>query len=113
LNFTRSAAMELVRHGIRVNSLTPTATDPSESIECAARWGRKAPDPEQLRRLKHAFKPFRERVAKQQLPSPRDYAQAAVFLASDDAAMITGTDLRVDAGALAQYWAWDPSSKKQ
>src|SRR6202161_4920156 len=40
LNFTRSAAMELVRHGIRVNSITPTATDPSESIERAARWGR-------------------------------------------------------------------------
>ena len=29
LNFTRSAAMELVRHSIRVNSITPTATDPS------------------------------------------------------------------------------------
>ena len=29
LNFTRSAAMELVGHGIRVNSLTPTATDPA------------------------------------------------------------------------------------
>ena len=33
LNFTRSAAMELAKHGIRVNSLTPTATDPSESSE--------------------------------------------------------------------------------
>ncbi len=22
--------------------------------------------------------------------------------------MITGIDLRVDAGAIAQYWAWDP-----
>ncbi len=40
LNFTRSAAMELVAHGIRVNSLTPTATDPAESLERAARWGR-------------------------------------------------------------------------
>ena len=29
LNFTRSAAMELVGYGIRVNSLTPTATDPA------------------------------------------------------------------------------------
>ena len=26
-------------------------------------------------------------------------------------AMITGIDLRVDAGAIAQYWAWDPSDK--
>ncbi len=111
LNFTRSAAMELIPHGIRVNSLTPTATDPSESLERAARWGRRAPDPEQVDRLKQAFKPFRDRIAMQHLPSPHDYAQAAVFLASDDAAMITGTDLRVDAGAVAQYWAWDPSSR--
>ena len=42
------------------------------------------------------------------LPGPADYARAAVFLASDDAAMITGTGLRVDAGGLARYWRWDP-----
>jgi len=35
LNFTRSVAMELVPYGIRVNSLTPTATDPSEGLERA------------------------------------------------------------------------------
>ncbi|HVA79064.1 MAG TPA: SDR family NAD(P)-dependent oxidoreductase [Candidatus Binataceae bacterium] len=108
LNFTRSAAMELVAHGIRVNSLTPTATDPSESIERAARWGRQVNNPAEFRR---AFEPFRTRVPMQRLPSPRDYGHAAVFLASDDSAMITGTDLRVDAGAIARYWAWDPSGK--
>jgi NAD(P)-dependent dehydrogenase (short-subunit alcohol dehydrogenase family) len=108
LNFTRSAAMELVTHGIRVNSLTPTATDPSESLERAARWGRKVPPADQL---KQAFEPFRTRVPMQKLPSPSDYGRAAVFLASDDAAMITGTDLRVDAGAIARYWAWNPSDK--
>jgi|SRR5271166_6552521 len=110
LNFTRSAAMELIAHGIRVNSLTPTATDPSESFERAARWGRKVANDDQL---KQAFEPFRTRVAMQKLPSPHDYGQAAVFLASDDALMITGTDLRVDAGAIAQYWAWDPSENKR
>ena len=31
LNFTRSVAMELAEHGIRVNSLTPTATDAAEA----------------------------------------------------------------------------------
>ena len=46
INFTRSAAMELVRHGIRVNSLTPTATDPSESFDRAERWGRAVSRPE-------------------------------------------------------------------
>ena len=40
INFTRSAAMELVGHGIRVNSLTPTATDRSKSFDRAERWGR-------------------------------------------------------------------------
>ena len=109
LNFTRSAAMELVSHGIRVNSLTPTATDPSESLERATRWGRKTPDPV---RLRQAFEPFRSRVAMQKLPGPSDYGRAAVFLASDDSGMITGMDLRVDAGAIAQYWAWDPARKE-
>jgi NAD(P)-dependent dehydrogenase (short-subunit alcohol dehydrogenase family) len=107
INFTRSAAMELVRHGIRVNSLTPTATDPSESFDRAERWGRAVIRPEGLA---DRMKAFRSRVPMQKLPRPSDYGHAAVFLASDSAAMITGTDLRVDAGAVARYWAWDPSS---
>jgi len=110
LNFTRSAAMELVAHGIRVNSITPTATDPAESMERAARWGRAVHA--NTDQLKRAFEPFRLRVPMLKLPSPSDYGRAAVFLASDDAAMITGIDLRVDAGAIAQYWAWDPASKR-
>jgi len=107
LNFTRSAAMELVGHGIRVNSLTPTATDPAESFERATRWGRTVKKPESLDRV---MKPFRTRIPMQKLPVPSDYGHAAVFLASDDARMITGTDLRVDAGAVARYWAWDPAA---
>ena len=35
--------------------------------------------------------------------------RAAAFLASQDASMITGVDLRVDADAVARYWAWEPS----
>jgi NAD(P)-dependent dehydrogenase (short-subunit alcohol dehydrogenase family) len=107
LNFTRSAAMELVQHGIRVNSLTPTATDPTESFARAERWGRQVSPPAQLA---PAMAAYRSRVPMQKLPVPSDYGKAAVFLACDDAAMITGTDLRVDAGAVARYWAWDPSS---
>ena len=44
----------------------------------------------------------------QKLPKPSDYGLAAAFLASDDAAMVTGSDLRIDAGAVGKYWAWDP-----
>jgi NAD(P)-dependent dehydrogenase (short-subunit alcohol dehydrogenase family) len=107
LNFTRSAAMELVSHNIRVNSLTPTATDPAESFERAARWGREPRSPAALAAL---MEPFRRGVPMQKLPKPTDYGLAAAFLVSDDAAMITGTDLRVDAGAVARYWAWDPAA---
>ena len=104
LNFTRAAAMDLVKNGIRVNSLTPTATDVAESHDRAVEWGR--PRPEHRGRLLD----FQKMVPTGELPSPRHYARAAVFLASDDAEMITGFDLRVDAGAIAKYWPWVPSS---
>jgi NAD(P)-dependent dehydrogenase (short-subunit alcohol dehydrogenase family) len=106
LNFTRSVAMELAPYGIRVNSLTPTATDPREGMERAVRWGRPRPS----ERLVQAFEPFRRRVPTQRLPSPSDYGRAVVYLASDDASNVTGTDLRVDSGAVGRYWAWDPST---
>jgi NAD(P)-dependent dehydrogenase (short-subunit alcohol dehydrogenase family) len=106
MNFTRSTAMELAGHGIRVNSLTPTATDPRESDERAQRWGRSVPDGS----ARNAYmESFRLRLPLQKLPVPSDYGKAAVFLAGDDSGMITGTDLRVDAGAVARYWAWDPT----
>ena len=104
LNFTRAAAMDLVKHGIRVNSLTPTATDPEEGIERGVAWGRPRPEP-RARGLD-----FVKMLPMGKLPSPRHYARACVFLASDDAEMITGADLRVDAGAIAKYWPWVPHS---
>lgn len=105
LNFTRSTAMELVKYGIRVVSLTPTATDPSEQYERARRWGRDVTQPEGQQ---EGFNRFAKRIPMQKLPKPSDYGLAAAFLASDDAAMVTGSDLRIDAGAVGKYWAWDP-----
>jgi len=95
--------MDLVKHGIRVNSLTPTATDVEEGLERAAAWGR-APAARGGRLLD-----FARMVPTGTLPSPRHYARAVVFLASDDAEMITGFDLRVDGGAIAKYWPWIPN----
>ena len=105
LNFTRAAAMDLARHGIRVNSLTPTATDTEEGVERAVAWGRPRPE-----RRAGGMLDFLRMVPTGQLPSPRHYARAAVFLASDASEMITGFDLRVDAGAIAKYWPWIPSA---
>ena len=104
LNFTRAAAMDLARHGIRVNSLTPTATDTEEAADRAVAWSRPRPEP-RPRGLD-----FAKMVPMGRLPSPRHYARAVAFLASDDAELITGTDLRVDAGAIAKYWPWIPNA---
>jgi len=105
LNFTRAAAMDLAKHGIRVNSLTPTATDRAEAAERAVAWGRPRPE-----RREGAMLDFQKMVPAGRLPSPRHYARAAVFLASDDAEMVTGFDLRVDGGAIAKYWPWVPNA---
>ena len=110
LNFTRAVAMDLAEYGIRVNSLTPTATDRVEAVARAQRWGVDWPGPRIGSRLAGwpgnpgAGLPLRK------MPSPSHYGKAAAFLASDEAEMITGFDLRVDGGAIAKYWIWDPSS---
>ncbi len=58
--------MELVEYDIRVNSLTPTATDPTESFARAERWGRGVPPAQ----LAAAFAAYRVRVPMQKLPAP-------------------------------------------
>ena len=110
LHFTRCAAMELAEFGIRVNTLSPTGTDPAEGLERAAAWG-------------VMWKPGLQEPARADMssgdqglplgrrPGPRHYARGVVFLASDDAEMITGIDLRVDGGAVSRYWRWNPGTK--
>ena len=111
LNFTRSVAMELAQYGIRVNSLTPTATDRSEGMERAQRWGVEWPGPRLGQRSSGWLADPSTASPLQKLPSPSHYAKAAAFLASDEAEMITGLDLRVDAGAISKYWIWDPGAE--
>ena len=86
-----SAANELIWHGIRVNIIEPGWTDtPGERTwytdETLYHEGAKLP----LGRL----------------ASPEDIGRAAVFLASDAAAYVAGTVLRVDGGAFIQGPAW-------
>jgi len=110
LNFTRSVAMELAPYGIRVNSLSPTGTDPAEGLERARAW-RVSWEAGQGRPPSADTTSGDQGVPLGKRPSPRHYAKGAVFLASDDAEMITGFDLRIDAGTVARYWRWNPGTK--
>lgn len=101
INFTRSVAMELAQHDIRVNGFTPTATQPQDP-ELVAQVGR-------LDRMEGTFTmDFGAQLPMSRLPTPDDYVGAVVFLASDDSRMITGSNITVDAGATAKYWPWQP-----
>ncbi|GAA2897254.1 glucose 1-dehydrogenase [Pseudonocardia halophobica] len=99
INFTRSVAMELAAHRIRVNGFTPTATL------------REGPPPPGPAPAAQGFRmDFRGLHPSGRLPTAADYVPAVVFLASDDAAMITGSNITVDGGATAKYWPWAPGT---
>lgn len=101
INFTRSVAMELAEHRIRVNGFTPTATQPQDP-ELVREVG-------QLGRIEGKFPmDFAGQLPMSRLPTPDDYVGAVVFLASEDSAMITGSNITVDGGATAKYWPWQP-----
>ncbi len=102
VNFTRSAAMELAEYGIRVNNMTPTATQPEDEEALARRAARASSRPQRKHLMEYAAIPLGR------MPKPSDYTPAFVYLASDDSAMVTGTNLSVDGGVLAKYWPWYP-----
>lgn len=102
INFTRSAAMELAPYGIRVNGFTPTSTMPddptlAQGFSAAAASMREADTMD-----------FEGRNPWSRLPTPSDYVAPVVFLASDDSALMTGSNLTIDGGALAKYWPQTP-----
>lgn len=102
INFTRSTAMELAPHGIRVNGFTPTATMPDDPALASA-FSSAIDAMQSAGRMDFAGSNPWER-----LPTPSDYVGSVVFLASDDSALMTGSNVTVDGGALAKYWPQPP-----
>jgi 3-oxoacyl-[acyl-carrier protein] reductase len=84
----KSLALELAPFGVRVVTIAPVAT---ETPMLPAFMGKDKVDDEGMAR-------YRATVPLGRLNQPEDLARAALFLASDDAAMITGTALEVDGG---------------
>ena len=85
---TKTAAVQYAKDGIRVNSVHPGFLPPMRTSKGSA-------DPEWRAKMLRAVPMRREgRV--------EEVANAVLFLASDDASYITGTEIVVDGGYLAQ-----------
>jgi NAD(P)-dependent dehydrogenase (short-subunit alcohol dehydrogenase family) len=85
---TKAMAIDLAPHGIRVNTIGPTFIDTPLTRPF---WDDKAFHADVLRRIKLG-----------RLGTVEDLMGAVVFLASDAAALVTGTSLLVDGGWTAE-----------
>ena len=79
---SRNAALELARHRIRVNTVSPGLTDTPATAGFRAAPGLEAA--------------FMDRIPMRRWGTPDEMASAALFLASDDAGYISGSNLFVD-----------------
>lgn len=109
IQFVRAAAMDLAQYGIRVNSFTPTVTSPDNPELIAIRQASQASRPPSAEgTARRGVVNFSGMIPMREQPTPTDYGYVVSFLASDMARLITGTDFRVDGGALAKYWPYVP-----
>ncbi len=89
INLTRATAVDHAEDGIRINAVCPGHLEAPTSRGGADARARDSGD-------------LRARYPIGRLGRPQDVANAIAFLASDDAAFITGTSLVVDGGYTAQ-----------
>ena len=88
INLTRNMAIKYGQQNVRVNVICPG------TIETPIWQTRMAEDPQIFKKLARWYPLGR-------VGQPKDVAGAALYLASDDAAWVTGTTLTVDGGLMA------------
>ncbi|MDA1189237.1 MAG: glucose 1-dehydrogenase [Chloroflexi bacterium] len=86
--FTKAAAIQYAKENIRVNSIHP--------------GGVVTPMTEQMLSKRRVREAFEAKVPMGRLGMPEEIARGMVFLASDEASYITGAELVIDGGFIAQ-----------
>jgi NAD(P)-dependent dehydrogenase (short-subunit alcohol dehydrogenase family) len=95
VGLTRTLAIEVGRYGVRVNLISPGFVDgPRLDWVMEAQAAGRGIDTDQVRAE------FESEAALGRLTHPEDIARVAVFLASDEAAAITGADINVNSGVV-------------
>lgn len=92
-SLVQTMAIELAVHGIRVNCISPGPTDTPQSVAVAGE--------ELMEKFRREF-PW---APLNRLGLPEDMAAAFAYLASSDAAYVTGHNLVVDGGLLADVYS--------
>ena len=95
VNFVRSAAVDLARHGIRVNGVCPGPTRTTMTAEI-----------EEL--SPEIFKSLGKQTLLQRWAQPEEIAEVIYFLASPAASFITGVCIPVDGGLTANTGQFQP-----
>lgn len=93
IGLTRTLALELGAHGITVNLVSPGPTDTPRLAELAEKWERPLDD---------LVDDIANQSALKRISSAGDVAEVVLFLASNAARNITGTDITIDGGIWLQ-----------
>ena len=93
LGFTKALALDMAPYGVRVNSVSPGATDtPMLQSDVAKEAKQRGISYEAVKRE------FEEQGVLGRWAEPEEIATGILFLATDDASYMTGADLRLDGG---------------
>jgi NAD(P)-dependent dehydrogenase (short-subunit alcohol dehydrogenase family) len=98
---TKTLALEYADRGIRVNAVAPGMIDTPLGVDVLAE--RRGVPREEIARERAEVVPMKCQG------SARDVARGVAFLASDDAAYITGVVLPIDGGITLRSFSWDMS----
>jgi NAD(P)-dependent dehydrogenase (short-subunit alcohol dehydrogenase family) len=97
LGLTRIAALDVARYGIRVNAVCPGVIETALGVPAG-----------DLAVYRQGVQRFADRIPLRRIGQPDDVAAVVAFLASEEAAHVTGAGWLIDGGQTMQSWANAP-----